>query len=143
VSATDGDAVLSSAGVAAADLSALLELIGGTDVVELDVSVGPTRMRLRRTASAAPAPSVVSNQLAAEDASLAITSPLVGVFRASVGIGADLDAGQSIGVVEALGLPTHVEAPHAGTVEDLLVASGSPVEYGQPLLVLRRARPTS
>jgi len=143
VSATDGDAVLSSAGVAAADLSALLELIGGTDVVELDVSVGSTRVRLRRSAGGAPSPPPPADQPVADEATLAITSPLVGVFRASVGIGADLDAGQSIGVVEALGLPTHVEAPHAGTVEALLVASGSPVEYGQPLLVLRRARPTS
>ena len=135
--------VLASAGVAAADLSALLELIGGTDIVELDLSVGTTRVRLRRAASAAAPRAAISEQPAADDTSLAITSPLVGVFRASVGTGADLEAGQSIGVVEALGLPTHVEAPHAGTVEDLLVASGSPVEYGQPLLVLRRERPAS
>ena len=141
MSAVDGDAVLDSAGVAAADLSALLELIGGTDVVELEVSVGSTRVRLRRAASATAAPAVVVDESASEeDATLAITSPLVGVFRASVLIGAQLEAGQSIGVVEALGLPTTVDAPDAGTVEDLLVASGSPVEFGQPLLVLRRSR---
>ena len=39
---------------------------------------------------------------------------------------------------EALGLPTNVDAPHTGTVEDVLVTDGSPVEYGQPLVVLRR-----
>ena len=36
-------------------------------------------------------------------------------------------------------MPTNVDAPHSGTVEELLVEAGSPVEYGQPLLILRRA----
>jgi biotin carboxyl carrier protein len=35
-------------------------------------------------------------------------------------------------------MPTSVDAPQSGTVEDLLVQDGSPVEYGQPLIVLRR-----
>ena len=69
---------------------------------------------------------------------LAITSPLVGVFRTVLTVGASVEAGEPIGAVEALGLPTTVDAPHSGTVEDVLVTDGSPVEYGQPLLVLRR-----
>jgi biotin carboxyl carrier protein len=44
-----------------------------------------------------------------------------------------------IGAIEALGMPTNVDAPQEGTVEDLLVLDGGPVEYGQPLLLLRRA----
>jgi biotin carboxyl carrier protein len=35
-------------------------------------------------------------------------------------------------------MPTSVEAGQSGIVEALLVQDGSPVEYGQPLLVLRR-----
>ena len=36
-------------------------------------------------------------------------------------------------------MPTTVDAPQSGTVEDLLVQEGSAVEYGQPLLIMRRA----
>ena len=62
----------------------------------------------------------------------------MGIFRPSVASGDVLAAGQSIGAIEALGMPTSVDAPQSGTVEDLLVQDGSPVEYGQPLLILRR-----
>ncbi len=36
-------------------------------------------------------------------------------------------------------MPTSVDAPQGGIVEELLVTHGRPVEYGQPLLILRRA----
>ncbi len=135
--ADEGDALLARAGVASSDLASLLELIGNTDVVELDVTVGTTRLSLRRSASVA-SPVQVSREGPVDEPTLAVTSPLVGVFRTAVAVGATLEAGQPIGAVEALGLPTTVEAPLPGTVEDVLVADGSPVEYGQPLVVLRR-----
>ena len=135
--ADDGDAVLAQAGVAASDLSALLDLIRHTDVTELDISVGATRVSLRRAAPPLPLLAPLAD-IPAHDPSLAITSPLVGIFHTSLAVGDTLSAGASIGAVEALGLPTNVEAPDAGTVESVLAADGTPVEYGQPLVVLRR-----
>jgi biotin carboxyl carrier protein len=135
------DALVESAGLSAGDLQALLALVAGTDVVELDVRFGSSRVTLRRapvrvSSSAAPANGAVP---AAEDAStLAIASPLVGVFHPAVHAGDEVSSGQVIGAIEALGMPTSVDAPHSGTVEDLLVPDGAPVEYGQPLIVLRR-----
>jgi biotin carboxyl carrier protein len=133
----DGDALLNRTGVAASDLTALLSLMARSDVIEFDLTVGKTRLSLRRApgaASFAPVP----REATADDAALAITSPLVGVFRTSLSVGDVVDAGQTIGAVEALGLPTSIDAPHAGAVEDVLVRNGTPVEYGQPLVVLRR-----
>jgi acetyl-CoA carboxylase biotin carboxyl carrier protein len=138
-SADEGDALLTSAGVASSDVSALLTLLAPTDVVELDISVGTTHLSIRR--GAAPHTSVrstSSSDARSDGPTLAVTSPLVGVFHPSVAVGATLEAGQPIGAVEAMGMPTNVDAPQAGTVEDLLVPDGSPVEYGQPLVVLRR-----
>jgi len=132
------DSLHTCSGVSAAQLATVLDLISGTDISELDVTAGRTRLRLRRpavvaaSAAAAAAPAV-------EPHSLAITSPLVGIFHASVATGDNVQPGQAIGAVEALGMPTTVEAPQPGTVEELLVHDGSPVEYGQPLLILRRA----
>jgi acetyl/propionyl-CoA carboxylase alpha subunit len=133
----DADALRDCAGLSADDLSALVRLVGATDITELELTVGRTRLWLRRPASVTPsgaAPPVEPR----EPPSLAIASPLVGIFRPSVASGDPVEAGQPIGAIEALGMPTSVDAPHGGTVEDLLVQDGSAVEYGQPLLIMRR-----
>ncbi len=137
MSSGPADPLRERAGISADELSDLLGLVGATDVTELDVTVGSTRLTVRR----APAPAgvrAVTAEEPREPHSLAIASPLVGIFRPSVASGDTLEAGQSIGAIEALGMPTSVDAPQSGTVEDLLVQDGSPVEYGQPLLILRR-----
>jgi acetyl-CoA carboxylase biotin carboxyl carrier protein len=137
VSADPADPLRERAGISADELADLLSLVGATDVTEIDITVGSTRLTVRR----APGPAgvrVVTAEEPREPRSLAIASPLVGIFRPSVASGDALDAGQSIGAIEALGMPTSVDAPQSGTVEDLLVQDGSPVEYGQPLLILRR-----
>lgn len=136
MSPSAGDPLQACAGLTAGQLGDLLGLLAATDVTELDVTIGATRLSVRRPgvpSAAAPATDV------REPRSLAIASPLVGVFRPSVATGARLEAGQSIGAIEALGMPTSVDVPQSGTVEDLLVQDGSAVEYGQPLLILRRA----
>ncbi len=132
------DSLHTCSGVSAAQLSTVLDLISGTDISELDVTAGRTRLRLRRPAVVA-AGAAAAAAAAVEPHSMAITSPLVGIFHASVATGDNVQPGQAIGAVEALGMPTTVEAPQPGTVEELLVHDGSPVEYGQPLLILRRA----
>jgi biotin carboxyl carrier protein len=132
------DPLLDCTGLSAADLSEVLDLIAGTDIAELDVTVGNTRLSLRRPAVVTPDLAAAISAVA-EPRSLAITSPLVGIFHASVSAGDSVQPGQSIGAVEALGMPSSVDAPQSGTVEELLVHDGSPVEYGQPLLILRRS----
>jgi acetyl-CoA carboxylase biotin carboxyl carrier protein len=135
-----GDPLLGCAGLTADQLSDLLGLVADSDIVELDVSFGGARLSLKRPFGAASdARSVAATEAQREPQSLAIASPLVGVFRPSVATGEMLEAGQSIGAIEALGMPTSVDAPQSGTVEDLLVQDGSAVEYGQPLLIMRRA----
>jgi biotin carboxyl carrier protein len=131
------DPLLELSGVTADQLTELLDLVNATDIVELDVTLGATRVSLRRPTSMTALPS--PEQTPPEPRSLAITSPLVGMFHPSVEVGASVEPGQSIGAIEALGMPTSVDAPRSGIVEELLVQDGSPVEYGQPLLIVRRA----
>jgi acetyl-CoA carboxylase biotin carboxyl carrier protein len=138
-SAESADPLLAHSGLSEADLSAVLELIAGTDVVELDLTVGGSHVKLRRSASAgAPPRADETAQPIPDSGTLAIASPLVGTFHPAVKTGDAVAHGQVIGAIEALGMPTSVDAPQEGTVEDLLVPDGSPVEYGQPLLLLRR-----
>ena len=70
-----------------------------------------------------------------------IVSPLVGTFYAApaeeaesfVKIGDRVNVGQVVGIVEAMKLMNEIESECAGTVAEILVENGEPVEYGQPL----------
>ncbi len=134
------DPLLECAGLSQAELAELLAMVAGTDITELELGFEGSRLTLGRAARPASAagPTQAAAAPAEEAASVAVVSPLVGIFHPSVQPGQAVTAGQVIGAIEALGMPTSVDAPQAGTVEDVLVHEGSPVEYGQPLLVLRR-----
>ncbi|HEY3063210.1 MAG TPA: biotin/lipoyl-containing protein [Chloroflexota bacterium] len=133
------DALAQCSGVSEVELAEVLALVAGTDIVELELTFGASRVTVRRSA-AVTAPAPLPPGAPPDALSLAIVSPLVGVFHPSVHAGDEVTAGQAIGAIDSLGIPTNVDAPQAGTVEDVLVGDGSPVEYGQPLLVLRRPR---
>jgi acetyl-CoA carboxylase biotin carboxyl carrier protein len=132
------------AGLSESELREILALVESSDVVQLDVAFASGHLSLRRNAT--PAPRSVLPQLGVLDGLglaqpaepfLAVTSPLVGIFHPAVQTGDRVAIGQLLGAIEALGMPTSVDAPAAGTVEQLLTVDGAPVEFGQSLLVLR------
>jgi len=73
-----------------------------------------------------------------------ITSPMVGTFYSSqspetpayVKIGQQVNIGQPVCIVEAMKLMNEIEAEVEGTILQILVENGQPVEYGQPLFVI-------
>jgi len=132
------DPLAECSGVSERELAELLALLAGTDIVELDLAFGASRLTLRRPPLVNPPLAAAQAPAVQELPSLAIASPLVGVFHPSVAVGDVVSAGQVIGAIEALGMPTSVDAPRPGTVEDVLAPDGSAVEYGQPLVLLRR-----
>jgi acetyl-CoA carboxylase biotin carboxyl carrier protein len=71
----------------------------------------------------------------------AVTSPAVGFFAYSDGLGPGLPVqkGDALGWVEMLGVRHDVRAPRGGTVRNLVSESGEPVEYGQLLIELEPA----
>lgn len=70
-----------------------------------------------------------------------VASPLVGTFyvapaedaEAFVQIGDTVKKGQTMAIVEAMKLMNEIESDYDGTVAEVLVENGAPVEYGQPL----------
>ncbi len=90
-------------------------------------------------APAAPVPSGDPAQLPG-----AVTSPMVGTAYLSaepgsepfVAIGAQVAEGQTLLIIEAMKTMNQIPAPHAGTLRRILVADGSPVEYGAPLMII-------
>ena len=74
-----------------------------------------------------------------------ITSPLVGVFYAApaedaeafVQVGDTVRKGQVLAIVEAMKLMNEIESDYDGTITEIFVENGQPVEYGQPLFRLK------
>ena len=81
---------------------------------------------------------------AAEKPGFVVAAPLVGTFYRSpspdsppfVEVGSTVKKGQVLCIVEAMKLMNEIEAEVAGTVAEILVQNGSPVEFGQPLFRL-------
>lgn len=74
-----------------------------------------------------------------------IFAPVVGIFHLATRgfpqraphVGDAVQAGQSIGSIELMHIPTDLVSPVSGTIEGIVVDDGAGVEYGQPLLVIR------
>jgi pyruvate carboxylase len=66
-----------------------------------------------------------------------VAAPMTGVVTLAVGEGEKLSAGQKFGAIEAMKMESIISAPAAGTVERLAVTSGTNVEPGDLLVVLR------
>lgn len=77
-----------------------------------------------------------------------VKSPIVGTFYESpspgsppfVKVGDTLDVGQVLCIVEAMKLMNEIECDVAGELVKKLVANGQPIEYGQELFAVRRAK---
>jgi oxaloacetate decarboxylase alpha subunit len=55
-----------------------------------------------------------------------------------VEIGQIVETGQTLCIIEAMKLMNEIEAEFSGEIVDILVENGQPVEYGQPLFLIRR-----
>jgi acetyl-CoA carboxylase biotin carboxyl carrier protein len=72
-----------------------------------------------------------------------VRAPAIGTFYRAPGPGAEpfirvgdlIAPGQQIGILEAMKLMNPIEADRVGLVLEILVADGTPVEFGQPLLL--------
>ena len=140
------------------DIKALAAVLRQADLTKLEYSEGDTRITLERTAPSIIAAAPQPIAFAASEAPAAMTAeekndfnnlnevkaPMVGVFYAApapdakpfVRVGDTVEKGQVICIIEAMKLMNEIESEYAGTVREILVENGQPVEYGQPLFVI-------
>lgn len=131
-------------------LAALLEETG---LGELEYATDDWRIRVARPAvqqvasvTAAPvsAPIAPSADAAPADIAGAVNSPMVGTAYLGpdpdsapfVSVGTRVTEGQTLMIIEAMKVMNPIPAPRAGTVKDILVQNGQPIEFGQPLIVI-------
>lgn len=95
--------------------------------------------------AAAPAAAPVEAPAVAEvPAGHIVKSPMVGTFYRSsapgtaafVEVGATVKEGDTLCIIEAMKLLNEIESDFSGTVQQILVENGQPVEFGQPLFVI-------
>ena len=100
--------------------------------------------------AAAPHPAPASPKRPSDAASVGadvhiVKSPIVGTFYAAPGpeaspfvtLGAKVDVGQVLCIIEAMKLMNEIESDAAGEIVSILVENGKPVEYGEPLFGIR------
>ncbi|MBS7545971.1 acetyl-CoA carboxylase biotin carboxyl carrier protein [Ancylobacter oerskovii] len=144
----------------------IANLLSESDLTEIEVQHEDLRIRVARAAPvvyaapapgyaapAAPAPAPVAAAPAASAAPASadpakhpgvVPSPMVGTAylapepgaRAFIDIGTVVKEGQTLLIVEAMKTMNAIPAPRAGTVTQILVNNGQPVEYGEPLVII-------
>jgi acetyl-CoA carboxylase biotin carboxyl carrier protein len=136
----------------------LVRLMHRYDLTAVDLIEGQTQIRLRRrvpheavpatapasTPSAAPIAATSAPSPAAEPhtaAGVVVESPMVGTFYSSpapdappfVNVGSAVRPETTVCVIEAMKVFTDIPAGIAGTITEILVKNGQPVEFGQAL----------
>jgi pyruvate carboxylase len=81
-------------------------------------------------------PEIPAREKAAPDRPGHVAAPMSGVVTLVVKEGAEIEAGQQIGTIEAMKMESAIRSPSGGTVERLAVPSGTNVEPGDLLMVL-------
>ena len=147
-------------------ISALAELLNKNELTELSVkrefgegdSLEVRVVKQATVVTVAAAPATVHHAAAAAPVAAAapavnddpaqhpgaVTSPMVGTvyLSAEAGatpfatVGAQVNEGQTVLIIEAMKTMNHIPAPRAGTIKRILVDDGHPVEYGALLMII-------
>jgi acetyl-CoA carboxylase biotin carboxyl carrier protein len=140
----------------------LIELLEESDVEELEIHEGDDSVRISRRREqlaapqymahypspapqpASPQPSAPAADEPAEPSGHAVKSPMVGTFyrspsptaKAFVEVGQSVKAGDVVCIVEAMKMMNQIEADKSGTIAEILVENGQPVEFDQPMIII-------
>ncbi len=140
----------------------LIELLEESNIDELEIKEGEESVRITRNTgavmtqavaapvaaapvAAAPAAAPVTAEPApAAVAGHAVKSPMVGTFYRSpspdsapfIEVGQQVKAGDTLCIVEAMKMMNQIEADKSGTIGEILVADGEPLEFDQPMITI-------
>jgi acetyl-CoA carboxylase biotin carboxyl carrier protein len=133
----------------------LAKLLEETGLTEIEFERNGERVRVARRAKRAAGPATAASLPAAArtaadgpvdhtDNPGLVASPMVGTVylgaepgaRAYVEVGSRVRAGETLLIVEAMKTMNQIPAPRAGTVTQILIEDGQPVEFGEPLMIV-------
>ena len=111
--------------------------------VSISASVG-SPAQLSPSAAAVPASPVPSGAIDYSKHPGVVPSPMVGTAywapepgaKPFIEVGAKVSVGQTLLIIEAMKTMNQIPSPRAGTVMQILVEDGQPVEFGEPLVII-------
>jgi len=131
----------------------LVDHLSEFNLTELEYQEGQTRIKVSKDSKGIEqikSATIVSSNKAVLNKSddsddIRIKSPIIGTAylapepgaKKFIEIGDKIKKGQTIMIVEAMKTMNHVPSTSDGTVKKILVNDGQPVEFGQPLIVLK------
>ena len=123
------------------------------DLTELEYQEGETKIKVSRASktieqsksSAVVSPNKAVLKSSDESDGVRVKSPIIGTAylapepgaKKFVEVGSKIKKGQTVMIVEAMKTMNHVPSTADGEVKKILVEDGQPVEFGQPLIVLK------
>jgi acetyl-CoA carboxylase biotin carboxyl carrier protein len=128
-------------------------LLDETNLTEIEIERAGLRVRVARnisiaatmpaTYAAAPPPGPAPVADIAKHPGV-VPSPMVGtVYWASepgakpfIEVGTKVTVGQTLLIIEAMKTMNQIPSPRAGTVTQILIEDGQPVEFGEPLVII-------
>jgi acetyl-CoA carboxylase biotin carboxyl carrier protein len=146
-------------------LKKLIDLVEESGISELELTEGEEKVRISRalmpnqamfnqtpmqymaapqaTSHAMPVPTAAEPVVAKIEGHV-VKSPMVGTFyrssspdaNAFVDVGSKVAVGDTLCIIEAMKLLNEIECDFAGTIKEMLVENGQPVEYGEPLFII-------
>src|SRR5882757_3313380 len=149
-----------SAAKSKSDDSALIRelalFLAETNLTEIEIERAGLRVRVARNISIAASVPGIPVQVAAVAAAAAapatdlakhpgvVPSPMVGTaywspepgVKPFIEVGSKVTAGQTLLIIEAMKTMNQIPSPRAGTVTQILVEDGQPVEFGEPLVII-------
>jgi acetyl-CoA carboxylase biotin carboxyl carrier protein len=136
----------------------LADLLNQTGLSEIEIEKSGLKIRVARTiavqAAVAAAPAAAVSVAAGAPAKAAtsdpakhpgaVKSPMVGTAYRSpepgkpsfIEVGSRVAQGDTLLIIEAMKTMNQIPAPNAGTVTQVLVENGQPVEFGEPLVII-------
>jgi acetyl-CoA carboxylase biotin carboxyl carrier protein len=134
----------------------LAKLLDETGLTEIEIEADGASIRVARNAAprsrqdgiAAPNPTVVATpaDIPIEPTKHPglVSSPMVGTAyrgpapgsKPFVDVGSQVKAGDTLIIIEAMKTMNQIPAPRSGSVVQILVEDGQPVEYGEPLMII-------
>lgn len=123
-------------------LDELARLLEGSPATSIEVETASFAVKVtRRAAATLPEAAAAAHEpdaVAASQKVQRVRATTVGIFSMSREWrkGDGVQGGTLLGGIQSLGHIADVAAPADGTIEEILVAAGAPVEYGQPLFAI-------
>jgi acetyl-CoA carboxylase biotin carboxyl carrier protein len=129
----------------AEELKTFLHAMKETDIEELRLEAGETKVFFRKSDVVAVVPPPLPRKVApVEKQLLPVKSPMVGTFYHSTSAdhppfvieGSQIEPGQKVGIIEAMKINKDVVANIRGRIVKVAVKNGQSVEYGQELFLI-------